>query len=224
MTPVITVDGPSGAGKGTLCQWLATRLNWHLLDSGALYRVTAWGALNRQVSLDDESALAALARELPVSFAIVAGEANVFWDSQDISREIRNEQCAAAASRVAALLPVRQSLLERQRAFRQPPGLVADGRDMGTVVFPDATAKIFLTASAEARAKRRYIQLKEKGIDANLAALVETINERDARDANRASSPLKPAVDALILDSTQLDIDGVKAAVGRLLASSGLSM
>ena len=210
LPPVIAVDGPSGVGKGTLCQWLAVRLGFHLLDSGALYRLTALAALRRNLALEDEIAVAAVAAELDAAFAPdAAGAVRVVLDGLEVGAVLRSETTGNAASRVAALPAVRAALLQRQRDFRRFPGLIADGRDMGTVVFPDADLKLFLTASAEARAQRRYKQLIEKGMDANLAGLVEEIAERDARDAQRAVAPLKPATDAQVLDTTRMGIGEV---------------
>ena len=210
--PVITVDGPSGVGKGTLCQWLAMRLGWRLLDSGALYRLTALAALRRNLALQDETRVAMVAAELDVQFIPnTEGATQVTLDGVEIGAALRSETTGNAASQVAALPTVRAALLQRQRNFRQAPGLIADGRDMGTVVFPDADLKLFLTASADERADRRYKQLIEKGMDANLAVLIKEIAERDARDAQRTVAPLKPAVDAEILDTTQLDIAEVCA-------------
>lgn len=212
--PVITVDGPSGVGKGTISQLLTQRFGWHFLDSGALYRLTALAARRQGVGFDDAAGLARVARELPVEFRPQAvGDLQIFLYGQEVSREIRTEQAGNDASRVAAVPAVREALLARQRAFRQAPGLVADGRDMGTTVFPDAPLKIFLTASAEVRAERRYKQLKEKGLDANLHSLFIEIAERDERDRNRSVSPLKPAEDAVVIDTSTLGIEEVLAVV-----------
>lgn len=208
--PVIAVDGPSGVGKGTLCQWLAARLGWSLLDSGALYRLTALAALRRNLSLEDEVRLAVVAAGLDVEFqACPAGAPRIVLDGVEVGVELRSESCGDAASRVAALPAVRAALLHRQRDFRRAPGLVADGRDMGTVVFPDAELKLFLTASSEERARRRYKQLRENGLNVNLKNLVEEIDARDRRDAQRAVAPLAPAPDAEILDTTRMSIEDV---------------
>jgi len=207
--PVITVDGPSASGKGTVAERVARALGFHFLDSGALYRLTALSALKRGVALDDEPAVAALAVELPASFR----DGAVWLSEENVTDAIRAEAVGEGASKVAALPTVRAALLERQRAYRQLPGLVADGRDMGTVVFGDAQAKVFLTASAEARAERRYKQLIEKGNSANLPALVADMQARDARDTARAVAPLKPAADALLLDTTRMDIESAVQAV-----------
>lgn len=209
--PVITVDGPSGSGKGSVSLTLTRLLGWHVLDSGAIYRVLAEAALQQGVDLDDEEALASLAQDLDVTFDIIPGKELqvVRLKGEDISQQIRTEQCGNAASRLAAYPLVRASLLDRQRRFRQFPGLIADGRDMGTVVFPDAPLKIFLSASAAERAKRRYKQLNQQGFSVNLARLSEEIVERDVRDQGRSHSPLKPAPDAVVLDTTDISIEQV---------------
>jgi CMP/dCMP kinase len=209
--PVVTVDGPSGSGKGTLAQKLAQHLGWHYLDSGAMYRILALVADKYGIALNDPERLAALARQMEVRFALglPGTSARVLLEGQDVSDAIRSEHCGNVASKIATFPQVREALLMQQRAFRKPPGLVADGRDMGTVVFPEATGKVFLTASAKERAWRRYNQLKEKGIDANLINLENAIAERDVRDQGRSVAPLKPADDARILDSTELGIEEV---------------
>lgn len=208
---VITIDGPSGSGKGTIAGLLAKQLGWNLLDSGALYRLLAFAARNHGVDLTNEEALKLLAAHLDVQFiAAEAGQAQkIILEGEEVTDAIRNEQIGAGASQVAALPAVRAALLQRQRAFREMPGLIADGRDMGTVVFPDAPLKVFLTASAEERAQRRYLQLKAKDDDVNLTSLLEEIQARDERDTQRAVAPLKPAVDAIQLDSTELSIEQV---------------
>jgi len=207
--PVVTIDGPSGAGKGTLAAAIAEARGWHLLDSGALYRIIAVVALRQGVSLSDAALLAALCSELQIVF----GAGSVTVNGDDLTDAIRTEDVGSAASVVAALPPVREAILTLQKAFRRAPGLVADGRDMGTVVFPDAPVKIFLDASAEARAERRYNQLKNKGLSVKFPTLLEQIQERDARDRERAVAPLRPAEDALIIDSSQMSIDAVVATV-----------
>ncbi len=215
--PVLTIDGPSGSGKGTLAQQMAEKLGWHYLDSGAIYRVLAQAALKHQIDLTDETALASIAGQLDVQFVLKDGQLQVVLEDEDVSLLIRSELAGNAASKVAAFPAVRSALLQRQRDFCQPPGLVTDGRDMGTVVFPDAPYKVFLTASAEVRAERRYKQLKEKGIDSNLSDLVAEISERDERDTQREVAPLRPADDAVILDSTQLGIEAVLEKVSALI-------
>jgi cytidylate kinase len=212
--PVIAIDGPSGSGKGTVARRVANQLGWHLLDSGALYRLVALAGERAALTAGDEAEHARLARDLHVRFgADAAGGERVLLDGSDVTDRLRTEAAGAAASRVAAMGSVRLALLERQRSFAEPPGLVADGRDMGTVVFADAPAKIFLTASAEERALRRYKQLKEKGLAVNLADLSQEIRERDQRDSTRAVAPLRPAGDALLIDSTGLSVDAVVAAI-----------
>ena len=209
MNKIITVDGPSGAGKGTLCYALAEKLGFALLDSGAIYRVTALAALKRNADLTNETALADLARHLDIQFVPKNGEVNVLLGGMDVSHLIRTKEVADAASKVAVFPQVRAALLQLQQDFAKNDGLIADGRDMGTVVFPDAQVKLFLDASAEERAKRRYNQLQNKGISGNFAQILAEIKERDLRDRNRAVAPLKPAEDAFLLDSTTLSIDEV---------------
>jgi len=217
--PIITIDGPSGTGKGTVCSFLANWLGWHFLDSGAIYRVLALAAMKRNVTNDDIQKLSQLAVDLDVEFQVQgAGHlSHVVFDDEDVTDDIRTEDCGNAASIVAAIPEVRQALLARQKAFHQPPGLVADGRDMGTVVFPDAELKLFLTASAEERAKRRLKQLKDKGISANLRDLSDDIAERDARDSKRSVSPLKPAEDAIVIDTSDLGIENVVGNIRELV-------
>ena len=201
-TPVIAIDGPSASGKGTVAQRVAERLRFHYLDSGALYRLVAYTAIQSEVDLTDETELSGIARDLDVVFT----GAKILLKGEDVADAIRAEVCSNGASKVAAYPQVRASLLDRQRAFRQMPGLVADGRDMGSVVFPDAALKIFLTADAETRAQRRYKQLMEKGIDANISTLLQDIRDRDARDINRSVAPLQQGADAVLLDTTSLNI------------------
>lgn len=207
--PVLTIDGPSGSGKGTIAQMIARQFGWHYLDSGAIYRVLAQAAIKHQLDLADEAALTLLAEQLDVRFAFDNAELKVMLEGEDVSLLIRSEEAGNAASKVAAIPSVRSALLQRQRDFRKMPGLVTDGRDMGTVVFADAPFKVFLTASAEERAQRRYKQLKQKGIESNLSDLIAEISERDRRDSEREVAPLRPAEDALILDSTELGIQAV---------------
>lgn len=201
--PVIAIDGPTASGKGTVAGIVAERLGWHYLDSGAIYRLVALSALKRGVDLADEAGVADLGGRLDAAFR----GGKVWLDGEDVSLELRREETGNAASKVAALPAVRTALLARQQAFGEAPGLVADGRDMGSVVFPEAFLKIFLTASAESRAQRRYKQLIEKDLPANIDSLRRDIQERDARDASRAVAPLKPCADAVVLDTTQLSID-----------------
>jgi cytidylate kinase len=221
--PVITVDGPSGAGKGTLSRLLAGELGWHLLDSGALYRVVGHACLLRGIPWDNETAVAGVARDLQVEFPMTSLGVAVCLDGADVTRAIRTEEGGAGASAVAALPDVRKALLMRQRELAQPPGLVADGRDMGTEVFPDAPLKIFLTASAEARAERRQAQLQAQGESVSLRGLLEAIRERDARDSSRSVSPLVAAEDAVTIDSTSLSIDDVLASVRALASERGIA-
>jgi len=204
--PVITIDGPSGSGKGTISRMLARELGFHFLDSGALYRLLAFAAQRRGIALDNESALAALSGELDIRFPADGEGERVLLDGEDVGDAIRTEAAGGGASRVAALPAVREALLDRQRRFRLFPGLVADGRDMGTVVFPDAEAKIFLTASAEERARRRCKQLKEKGVSVVFDDVLADIQVRDERDASRSVAPLRPAQDADLVDTSELDI------------------
>ncbi|PML51859.1 cytidylate kinase [Vibrio lentus] len=208
-SPVITVDGPSGAGKGTLCMLLADKLGFHLLDSGAIYRVLALAAIHHGVDTESEDALVPLATHLDVQFIAEGDLVKVILEGEDVSGELRKEETGMAASKVAALPRVREALLRRQRAFSAAPGLVADGRDMGTVVFVEAEAKIFLDASAEERANRRLKQLQEKGLDVKFDDLLSEIQERDDRDRNRPVAPLRPAEDTLVLDSTSMNIEQV---------------
>ncbi len=214
--PVLTIDGPSGSGKGTVARAVARQLGWHFLDSGALYRAVGLAAGWHDLDLSDAEALERLACETEVRFEErEGGEPRVFVDGVDATDELRTETAGAAASAIAALPPVRAALFDKQRAFRQSPGLVADGRDMGTVIFPDAPYKVFLTASAAERAGRRYKQLKDKGLAVTLDGLLEEIVARDARDAERTVAPLKPAADAVLIDSTGVPVDTV---IERVLA------
>lgn len=210
---VIAIDGPSGSGKGTLSQLLAKKIGFHLLDSGALYRLVALAALKQGVNIQDERQVEQVAAQLDVRFDITDESTRILLSGEDVTSAIRNEIISMNASVVAAYPGVREALLKRQRDFRQLPGLVADGRDMGTTVFPDADVKIFLTASAEARAQRRYKQLVEKGESVDMNALIKDIQERDERDSKRTVSPLKPAADAILLDSTQMTIEEVLEAM-----------
>lgn len=213
--PVLTIDGASGTGKGVVSQLVAKQLGWKLLDSGALYRVLALAAQKHGVALENEAALQVLAEYLDVQFIATEHSApsQILLEGQDVTEIIRTEQIGNAASKIGVLPGVRAALLSRQRAFRESPGLVADGRDMGTVVFDDAELKIFLTASPEERAKRRYNQLKQRNIDVNLSGLVEELRERDKRDQERVVAPLKPAADAISIDTDQLTIEQVVARI-----------
>ncbi len=217
LAPVITIDGPTASGKGTVAHRVAKALGWDVLDSGALYRLTALAALNRGLDADDENAVAQVAQALDVRFE----GPHVYLEGMDVGHEIREEAVGNFASRVAAFPGVRQALLERQRAFRLPPGLVADGRDMGTVVFPDASLKIFLVADVVARAQRRCKQLIEKGIPAKLDDLLRDMRERDARDMGRLTAPLAPAADAHVLDSSDLTVAQTVQAILNLWKVSG---
>jgi len=222
LMPVITVDGPSGSGKGTVCRLLAEKLGWDVLDSGAIYRVLSLAALHHQIALDNEEALVPLAANLDVQFLIDSdtNAGKIILEGEDVTITIRNEEVGAAASKVAALPRVREALLRRQRAFRTENGLIADGRDMGTVVFPDAPLKIFLTASAEERARRRFVELNERGLNVTLSGLLHDIQARDDRDMNRAVAPLVPAEDAIELDTSELNAQQVFDKVITLLDAS----
>lgn len=224
--PVITIDGPSGSGKGTIGQLLAKELEWHYLDSGVIYRAVAFVALAKNIAVEDTATLVQVAQQLALQFE--AQPYRVLLDNQDVTEAVRHESCGTLASKIAALAPVRDALLERQRQFRQPPGLVTDGRDMGSVVFPDAPAKFFLSASAEERAQRRYKQLKAAGINVSLNALCQELIERDRRDQQRLVAPLKPTPDAIVVDTTGLTIievlQLVKAkALSQLATAKGIT-
>lgn len=215
--PIITIDGPSGTGKGTLCHMLAHYLGWHFLDSGALYRVLAYAAVKRAIELSDIDRLVLLAQSLDLSFEVDSTQHSVVMlDGENVSSDIRMEKIGQIASKVAAIPDVRQALLARQRAFAVKPGLVTDGRDMGTVVFPDAILKIYLDASKEERAARRYLQLKQSGNDVSLARVVDELVKRDVRDTERTHSPLKPADNAVLIDTTGLTIEQVFSSVLQL--------
>jgi cytidylate kinase len=221
-TPVICVDGPSGAGKGTLSRELAARLGWHLLDSGALYRVLGFACRHRKIPLSDEAQVVAMARQLDVAFVPTVAGVSVFLGGEDVSLPIRTEDGGRDASKVALLPAVREALLHRQRELAVLPGLVADGRDMGTVVFPTSPLKIFLTASAKVRAERRFHQLQGQGQSVSLARLLSDIEERDRRDKSRSVSPLVPAEDAVVVDSSELSPDAVLDTVLQLAADRTL--
>lgn len=220
--PVLTIDGPSGSGKGTISRRLASHLGWHYLDSGALYRAVGVAAMKAGIDMGDEASVEACARRMQIRFADDAqGEARVLVNGEDVTDELRLESTGTAASAIASMAGVRAALVQMQHDFRTAPGLVADGRDMGTVIFPDAFCKVFLTASAAERADRRHKQLMQKGVSVNLDSLLEEIVARDARDANRALSPLKPAADAVSIDTTGVAIDTVVAQVLALVEASG---
>lgn len=224
--PVVTIDGPSGTGKGTLCLRLAHKLSWHMLDSGALYRVLAHCARLHSVSLEQEDALEVLARHLDTQFV---GEESakgprIILEGGDVTERLRTEECGNDASTIAVFPKVREALLARQRAFREMPGLVTDGRDMGSVVFPDATIKIFLKASTEIRAKRRYLQLKDKGINASLAQVVEELTRRDQRDSQRKVAPLMEAPGSFVVDTSDLGIDQVFDEVCHIVRECGIDV
>ncbi len=203
--PVITIDGPSGVGKGTLAQFLTNETGFHLLDSGAIYRALAFGAVKDGLALDDVTGLAALAETLPVEFVAT----QILYEGEDITSQVRTEEVAGVASTIAVIPEVRAALMARQKAFATLPGLIADGRDMGTVVFPDADIKFYLTASAAIRAKRRVKQLKTQGVSANITQITKDIEARDERDLNRKTAPLKPAKDAIVIDTSHLEIKAV---------------
>lgn len=223
MTPaaVITIDGPSGTGKGTVAHLLAQELGWHILDSGALYRIVGVAALDQAVAVDNSHALVRIANAMEVDFSTVF-PGSILLDGKEISGRLRLEESGVMASRVATNPALRTALLQRQYSFRRPPGLVADGRDMGTVVFPDALCKFYLTASAEIRAQRRYNQLKDKEVGVSLPGLLRDIQERDERDSTRAVSPLKPAKDALIVDTGPLTIEQVMAVIRQVIRRHGV--
>ncbi|WP_232781889.1 (d)CMP kinase [Marinicella sediminis] len=215
--PVVTIDGPSGVGKGTTSALLAARLGWHLLDSGAIYRSLALKVMNDDLDPANEAQLAEAAKALRLSFQADGQHARILLDGQQVNDQLRSEACGDMASQVAPIAAVRQALLQRQKAFQQPPGLVADGRDMGTVVFKSAPLKVFLTANAEERAKRRHKQLKEKGVDVKIRDLLRDIEARDHRDSTRKVAPLVPAMDAHVIDTSDLSIEEVLAQIMNLV-------
>ncbi|MCF6345005.1 MAG: (d)CMP kinase [Thiomicrorhabdus sp.] len=216
--PVITIDGPSGVGKGTLAQFLVQKTGFHLLDSGAIYRALAFGAVKAEIALDDVAKLVALASALPVKFV----DTSIIYEGEDITSQVRTEEVAGVASTIAVIPDVRAALLARQKAFAMLPGLIADGRDMGTVVFPNADIKLYLTASAEIRAERRVKQLKTQGVSANIDQITRDIEARDERDLNRKTAPLRPADDATVIDTSHLDIDAVCQTVLSLVKKQAL--
>ncbi|GAB6070308.1 (d)CMP kinase [Thiomicrorhabdus hydrogeniphila] len=217
-TPVITIDGPSGVGKGTLAQYLTCKTGFHLLDSGAIYRALAYGAVKNGLALDDLPGLVNLAETLPVAFKATS----ILYEGVDVTSKVRTEEVASVASTVAVIPEVRAALLQRQKDFAQAPGLIADGRDMGTVVFPDSPVKLYLTASAEVRAERRVKQLKNQGVDANITQITQDIKERDERDTGRKTAPLRPADDAIVIDTSDLDIQDVCKKAVSLLWDKGI--
>lgn len=220
--PVVTIDGPSGAGKGTISQSLAKQLGWYFLDSGAMYRLCGLACLKQGIPFEDEAAVAKVAQSLDIAFKVVDGGLETWLNGEEVTAELRTEQGGAAASKVAAINAVREALKARQRAFAQMPGLIADGRDMGTVIFPDAPLKIYLTATAEERAARRFKQLQGAGETVNLAAILGDIQARDDRDMNRAVAPLKAADDAITIDSTDMSIEAVFDAILQLIKARNL--
>lgn len=216
--PVITIDGPSGVGKGTLAQYLTCKTGFHLLDSGAIYRALAYGAVKNNLALDDLPGLVKLAETLPVAFKATS----ILYEGVDVTAKVRTEEVAGVASTVAVIPEVRAALLQRQKDFAQAPGLIADGRDMGTVVFPKSPVKLYLTASAEVRAERRVKQLKNQGVDANITQITQDIKERDERDTGRKTAPLRPADDAIVIDTSDLDIQEVCKKAESLLWDKGI--